>query len=74
VQELFYRSGVRVLLISANGTCVKKLGMRNRKEKLLATVMKHWNYTHPLGDALGQKIDGGNNLMSRIKRNWKGRA
>jgi hypothetical protein len=61
VQELFYTSGMRVLLVSEYSACVKKLGMRNRKEKLLARVMKYWlrllemNYTHPLGDALGQK-------------------
>jgi hypothetical protein len=61
VQELFYTSGMKVLLTSANGTCVKKLGMRKRKEKLLSRIMKYllrileMNYTHPLGDALGQQ-------------------
>jgi hypothetical protein len=50
-----------VPLISANGICVKELGMRNRKEKLLDRVMKHWlrlletNYIHQLVDALGLK-------------------
>jgi hypothetical protein len=61
MQELFYTSGMRILLISVNGTCVKKVGRRKWKKKLLAREMKYWlrllemNYTHPLGDVLGQK-------------------
>lgn len=78
--ELFSIREMVVLLTSANGACVKKLGKRNRKEKVLETVMKYWSRllekdeTNPLWKTINSKKTRGTNWMSRINRNWKGWA
>jgi hypothetical protein len=70
--ELFSIGEIGVPLTPANGACVKELGKRNRKEKVLEKVKKYWSRllekdeTNPLGKTINSKKMRGTNWMSRI--------
>jgi hypothetical protein len=74
-QELFCKRVMGMPNTAANGACVKELGRTNRKEKVLETVLRHWqrlremDETSLFGDALKQQsLEKGDNRLNNIKQ------
>jgi hypothetical protein len=61
VHDLFCKRVMEMLNTAANGACVKELGRKNRKEKVVERVLRYWKRLWEmdemslLGDALKQQ-------------------